>query len=143
MGQIGLLFLLKDLEMSFYDFENLVPGFPVEQTVNVKVKEADQTVTKLLKVYMDGYEKFWQTPLTHGNRALSVDDLNAMLAAAPAIMTEIQNDGTAFVNFVQTAHPEIVGTDLFPTRFLTIPYEQDENGVLTTLKPEWEAPVEE
>jgi hypothetical protein len=129
--------------MSFYDFTDLVASFPVEETVNVKVKEADQTVTKLLQTYKDGYERFWQTPLTHGNRALTSDDLNAMFAAAPAIMTEIQNDGTAFVNFVQTAHPEIIGTDLFPTRFLTIPYEQDATGALTTLKPEWEAPVEE
>jgi len=129
--------------MSFYDFEELDSGFNAALAVNVRVKEADMTVTKLLNTYKNGYEKFWQTPLTHGDRALTVDDLNAMLAAAPAIMTEIQNDGTAFVNFVQSAHPEIVGTDLFPTRFLTIPYEQDATGALTTLKPEWEAPVEE
>ena len=36
-----------------------------------------------------------------------------------------------------------MGTDLFPTRYLTIPYESDENGVLTSLKPEWDVQEEE
>lgn len=129
--------------MSFYDHADLATGFDVASAVNVRVKEAGMTVESLLRTYVNGYEKFWQTPRTHGERALSADNLNAMLAAAPAIMTEIQTDGTAFVVFLSNTHPEVLGTDLFPSRFLTIPYEQDENGVLTTLKAEWEVQNEE
>lgn len=130
--------------MSFYNHDELDAGFNAAEAANVRVKEAGMTVEKLLRTYMIGYEKFWQTPLTHGDRALTADNLNAVLMAAPAVLTEIQNDGTAFVTFVANTHPEVLGTDLFPTRFLTIPYEQDPTtGALTTLKPEWEAPVEE
>lgn len=129
--------------MSFYNHEELATGFDVASAVNVRVKEAGMTVTKLLNTYISGYEKFWQTPRTHGDRALTVDNLNAMLAAAPVIMAEIQADGTAFVTFLQNTHPEVIGTDLFPTRYLTIPYESDENGLLTTLKSDWEVQQEE
>ena len=129
--------------MSFYNHEELTPAFDANAMVNLRSKEAGMTAETLLRTYINGYEKFWQTPRTHGDRALSMADLNAMLAAAPAIMTEIQTDGTAFVTFVQSTYPEKVGTDLFPTRYLTIPYNQDEFGVLTSLKPEWEVQEEE
>ena len=129
--------------MGFYDHEELTPSFDANAMVNLRSKEAGMTAEKLLRTYISGYEKFWQTPRTHGERALGMADLNAMLAAAPAIMTEIQADGTAFVAFVQSTYPEKVGTDLFPTRYLTIPYESDENGLLTTLKPEWDVQEEE
>ena len=101
------------------------------------------TAEKLLRTYMNGYDKFWQTPLTHGDRALSMEDVQAMLDVDPVIMVDLMNDGTAFVDFVQSSHPEAVGTDYFPTRYLTVPYNMDESGRLVSLKPEWEAPAEE
>ncbi len=124
--------------MSFYDHEDLPLTFDANAMVNLRVKEAGMTAEKLLKTYTNGYEKFWQTPRTHGDNALSMVQVQAMLDADPAIMNELMSDGTAFVAFVQSSHPEKVGTDCFPTRFLTIPYEMDGDGRLTSLKPEWE-----
>lgn len=100
------------------------------------------TAEKLLRTYMNGYDKFWQTPRTHGDRALSMAEVQAMLDVDPAIMVGLMNDGTAFINFVQASHASAVGTEYFPTRYLTIPYNMDENGRLTSLKPEWEAQEE-
>lgn len=129
--------------MSYYPHEPKPEGFDATKAFNVRLKESSMTAEKLLRTYMNGYDKFWQTPLTHGDRALSMEDVQAMLDVDPVIMVDLMNDGTAFVDFVQSSHPEAVGTDYFPTRYLTVPYNMDESGRLVSLKPEWEAPAEE
>ena len=124
--------------MGFYNHEELTASFDANLNANLRSKEAGAIAEKLLRTYIDGYEKFWQTPKTHGERALSMENVQAMLDAAPAAMNEILSDGANFVQFVATTYPEQVGTDLFPNRYLSIPYETDEAGRLTSLKPEWE-----
>jgi hypothetical protein len=131
------------MKMSFYTAPDLDLQFDSVSAVNVRVKEASATVEKLLRTYTDGYDKFWQTPLTHGDRALSAENFNAMVSVAPDVLLEIQTDGTAFVNFVSASHAEVIGTDLFPERYLTIPYEQNETGAFTELKKDWEQPIED
>jgi len=124
--------------MGFYNHEELTASFDANLNANLRSKEAGAIAEKLLRTYIDGYEKFWQTPKTHGERALSMENVQAMLDAAPAAMNEILSDGANFVQFVATTYPEQVGTDLFPNRYLSIPYETDEAGRLTSLKPDWE-----
>jgi len=129
--------------MSYYPHEPKPEGFDSAKAFNVRLRESSATAEKLLRTYINGYEKFWQTPRTHGERALPMEDVQAMLDVDPAIMVDLMNDGTAFVAFVQASHPDAVGTEYFPTRYLTIPYNMDENGRLVSLKPEWEAQEEE
>ena len=124
--------------MGFYNHEELTASFDANLNANLRSKEAGAIAEKLLRTYIDGYEKFWQTPKTHGERALSMENVQAMLDAAPAAMNEILSDAGAFVTFVATTYPEHVGTDLFPNRYLSMPYETDEAGRLTSLKPDWE-----
>jgi len=122
----------------FYDHVDLPVGNDPNALANLRVKEANASAEKLLRTYRDGYEKFWQLPLTHGDRALSMDDAQAMVDAAPAIMNEIIADSQGFVAFVNSSHADKVGTDLFPNRYLSIPYEVDANGRFVSLKPEWD-----
>lgn len=129
--------------MSYYPHEPKPEGFDATKSFNVRLKESSMTAEKLLRTYMDGYDKFWQTPLTHGNRALTMAEVQAMLDVDPVIMQDLMTDGTAFVAFVQSSHPDAVGTEYFPTRYLTVPYNMDESGRLVSLKPEWAAPTEE
>ncbi len=128
--------------MSFYPHEPKPEGFNAIKAFNIRLKESSATAEMLLRTYINGYEKFWQTPRTHGENALTIDEVQDMLNVDPAIMVDLMNDGTAFVAFVQESHAEAVGTEYFPTRYLTIPYNMDENGQLTSLKPEWEAQEE-
>ena len=125
--------------MGFYNHEELTASFDANLNANLRSKEAGAIAEKLLRTYIDGYEKFWQTPRTHGERALSMENIQAMLDAAPAAMNEILSDGANFVQFVATTYPEQVGTDLFPDRYLSIPYEVDGAGRLVSLKPDWES----
>lgn len=129
--------------MGFYNHEPLEKGFDAAEAVNVRLLDAGNTAEQLLKNYTNSYERFWMTPRTHGSRALTASNFNEMFALAPEIMTEINSDGTKFVEFVQQTYPEQVGTDLFPERYLTIPYNTDENGMMVTLKPEWEVQEQE
>jgi hypothetical protein len=129
--------------MSFYTIESKDEGFNAAAAFNVRVKESGMTAEKLLRTYINGYEKFWQTPRTHGNRALTMEQMQQVLLQDPVAMVDLMNDGTAFVEFVQSSHPEAIGTEYFPERYLTIPYVMDENGALVSLKPEWENQEEE
>ena len=72
-----------------------------------------------------------------------MEQMQQVLVQDPIAMNDLMSDGTAFVEFVQSSHPEKIGTEFFPERYLTIPYNMDENGVLLSLKPEWEAQEEE
>lgn len=128
--------------MSYYPHEPKPEGFDATKAFNVRLKESSMTAEKLLRTYINGYEKFWQTPRTHGENALTIDEVQAMLNVDPAIIVDLMNDGTAFVEFVKSSHPDAVGTDYFPERYLTIPYNMDANGQLTSLKPEWEVQEE-
>ena len=128
--------------MSYYPHEPKPEGFDATKAFNVRLKEAGMTAEKLLRTYINGYEKFWQTPRTHGERALTMEQMQAVLAADPVAMQDMMADGTAFVTFVQNSHPEAI-PDYFPERYLTIPYNMDENGILLSLKPEWEVQEEE
>lgn len=123
----------------FYEHEELPLSFDANAMVNLRVKEAGAIGEQLFRTYMNGYEKFWQTPRTHGDRAMSMTDAQAMIDAAPAVMNDMIADGTAFITFVQASHASKVGTEFFPTRYLTIPYETDVDGRLVSLKSEWEA----
>lgn len=125
--------------MSYYPHDPKPESFDAVKAFNVRLNDSSNTAAKLLRTYIDGYERFWQTPRTHGERALSMEDVQAMLDVDPVIMMDLMNDGTAFVAFVQASHPDAVGTDYFPTRYLTIPYVMDQAGRLVSLKPEWEA----
>jgi len=125
--------------MSYYPHDPKPESFDAVKAFNVRLNDSSNTAAKLLRTYIDGYERFWQTPRTHGERALSMEDVQAMLDVDPVIMMDLMNDGTAFVEFVQESHPDAVGTDYFPTRYLTIPYVMDQAGRLVSLKPEWEA----
>jgi len=129
--------------MSYYPHDPKPESFDAVKAFNVRLNDSSNTAAKLLRTYIDGYERFWQTPRTHGERALSMEDVQAMLDVDPVIMMDLMNDGTAFVAFVQASHPDAVGTEYFPTRYLTIPYVMDENGRLVSLKPEWEVQEEE
>ena len=92
----------------FYEHEELPLSFDANAMANLRVKEAGAIGEQLLRTYMNGYEKFWQTPRTHADRALSMEEVQAMISAAPAAMNEILADGAAFVNFVQSTYHHLI-----------------------------------
>lgn len=105
---------------------------------NERSIRAGTTAQKLLQTYMDGYKIFWQTPRDYGLKdCLTMQQMQAVLYANPQAMGEILMDGAAFVQFIMATYPEKIGTDFFPTRYLTSPYEMD-GLTLISLKPEWE-----
>lgn len=104
----------------------------------VRVKEAGMAATKLIETWKAAYEKFWQTPRTHGDRALTKEQVQAFINEDKALVGDILTDSAAFIAFLQSSHPDRIGTELFPERYLTSPYPIDETLTIGDLKPEWE-----
>ena len=116
-----------------------VSGPSAAELFAVRVKESGMAATKLIQTWITAYEKFWQTPRTHGDRALTKEQVQAFINEDKALIGDILSDSAEFVAFIQTSHPDRIGTELFPTRYLTSPYELDETLTVGDLKPEWEA----
>jgi len=116
-----------------------VTGPSAAELFAVRVKESGAAATKLIQTWINAYEKFWQTPRTHGDRALTKEQVQAFINEDKALIGDILSDSAAFVTFIQASLPDRIGTELFPTRYLTSPYELDETLTVGDLKPEWEA----
>lgn len=112
-----------------------------------RVLSANQFRDHIVEKYKSGYEGMWQTPLTHGDDALTMEQMQAVLNTAQATFAAILTDSAAFVQFVATTYPEALEGDepLLPERFLSAPYTYttSETGItLVALRDEWLAPEE-
>jgi len=124
----------------FYEVPAKSEVFDAAEAVRVRVIEAGNAADKMIRDWMNAYDKFWMTPLTHGDRALTKVQTQAMLDANKALIGNILSDSAGFRNFLQAAHPDKIGDDnLIPDRYFSTPYDMDETLTLTgDLKPEWE-----
>ncbi len=119
-------------------------GFDAFAALRPRVSQANQIRDNMVRQWRAGFEAFWQTPRTHGDRALSMEDMQAVLVAGGDTVKNILGDSASFLQFVATSHPEALVADdgddeaLLPARYLSAPYEMNEAGQLLSLKPEWE-----
>lgn len=112
-----------------------------------RVLTANQFRDHIVEKYKSGYEGMWQTPLTHGDDALTMEQMQSVLNTAQATFAAILTDSAAFVQFVADTYPEALEGDepLLPERFLSSPYNLTigESGItLLSLKDAWLAPEE-
>ena len=110
-----------------------------------RVKQANQLRELFVKKWRDVYESFWQTPRTHGDRALTIEQMQQVILANPAVVADMLKDSAGFLEWITTAHPDIreapEGEEpLLPARYLSSPYEWDPEQPLKliSLKPEWD-----
>jgi hypothetical protein len=125
----------------FYEVPVKSEDFDAADAVRVRVIEAGNAASKMIKDWMNAYDKFWMTPLTHGDRALTKVQTQAMLDENKPLIGSILSDSAGFRDFLQASHADKIGEDkLIPNRYFSTPYDMDENLVLTSdLKAEWEA----
>ena len=53
--------------------------FDANASARSRVKTANQFIDHIVNQYKSNYERFWQTPLTHGDRALSMAEMQGTL----------------------------------------------------------------
>lgn len=122
--------------------------FDASAALDARVIQANQYRDNRVKNYKAGYEAFWQTPLTHGDRALSMVEMQAVLDAGQSTVQQILGDSAQEIAKIAELYPEaMTGEDpLLPARFTSSAYNYEVvegRIVLLSLKPEWEAPSDE
>ena len=118
-------------------------GFNSVKSFNQRVDYANAISSNIALLWREGYESFWQVPRTHGDKAVSMEDLQSVINEDQVEIGEILTDSNGFLSFIQANHPETLGDDcIIPDRYLTFPYfytgEIGSNITLTSLKPVWD-----
>lgn len=122
--------------------------FNAHEAARNRIIFAGQYKKQRVDNYKSGYEKFWQTPRTHGDSALSTEDMQSVIDQAPAVFAEILSDSAQEVAGIASIYPEALTIQgdadepLLPERYLSSPYNYEIGpaGItLLSLKPEWEA----
>lgn len=130
-----------------------VDEFDASKSEIVRKKEAGSTAISIITAWKNGFEKFWQTPRTHGNRAITADQLQATFNRDKSGFANILADSAAFRDFIVAQFPEHVGSPdrnvmtleedeakILPSRYLAAPYPIDQQLNITgPLRPEWES----
>ena len=131
--------------MTFYPAPDVPTVFSPGDELRDRVKISGSHATALIQHWMDAFDSFWMTPLTHGARCFSKSEVQQMLLADPAAVSDLFADSQAFLDFLQANHAEKIGDDqLVPSRYLSTPYDVDIATMQLTsdLKPAWEAPTD-
>lgn len=117
-------------------------SFDAVAALRTRVTAANQYREARARNYIAQYEAYWQLPITHGERGLSMEQMQAVLNAGQATAIQILTDAVKEVEFIVEQNPESL-----PEKYRSAPYERtvsQETGIqLVSLKPEWEVPVEE
>lgn len=126
-------------------------SFNATEAATNRIIRANQFRDLIVEQYKSGYESMWQTPRTHGDGALTMEQMQAVLNESQATFVDVLTDSAGFVSYLATAYPDaLVAPDedtepLLPARYTSSPYEYTvgQTGIqLTSLKPDWEAQEE-
>lgn len=133
-------------------YELPAPTFNAIEAASNRIIRSNQFRDLIVQQYKAGYDAMWQTPLTHAESALTMEQMQSVLNAAQSTFLDVLTDSAAFVAFIAEAYPAaLVSPDedteaLLPERYLSAPYEYElgPTGLtLTRLKPVWQQPEEE
>lgn len=133
-------------------YQGQMQSFDGVRAFNARVAFANATRDQIIEQWRLAYDVFWQCPRTHGDRALSLSELQAVLDADQDEVGRMLEDSAAFLAFAQAAYPEaFVDPDpanpeveaMIPPRYLSSPYEVSGivgvNLSLVSLKSDWES----
>ena len=147
--------------MEFYPVPSVT--FDAAESERVRKKEAGDVAITIITAWKNGFEKFWQTPRTHSERAISRDNLQATIDRDPVGFGDILRDSAAFRQHIIDNYPEHVGSPnrdtenggmtreedeakLLPSRYLVTPFPITIGAGTITIDgpvvPEWDVQQE-
>jgi len=120
-------------------------GFDQVAAANARIKDVDQSRTAMVTLWKASFDRFWQSPLTHGDRALTKEQMQAVLDSAPEMFNDVLNDSKAFLQFLSVNHPDVFVSEddeepLVPERYTIGVYNMSVNDgkiVLGDLLDSW------
>ena len=114
-----------------------------ESYLDSSMIRADREVRRQLTSLKNEMDAFWCAPVTKGDDARSMEDMQAILDSNPAKAAVLLSSHAAAVAFHMEQDPDLV-LEIFKPRHLTEgAYVWGEGLTLVSLRPEWEAQEEQ
>jgi hypothetical protein len=122
---------------------NPAPPTPLDQ-LNEDLKRAEKEARRQLSTLMAFYDVFWCAPITHGDNALTKEQVQAKIDSNPAAAQVLLSASKDTLAFHKAQDPELVA-EMVPDRyFLDGAYEWLPNSLtLDKLRPEFDIQPDE
>ena len=114
-----------------------------EKQLNRDLTRADKEARRQLTSWMQMIDVFWQAPITHGENAASMADIQAKLDADPAAAQVLLSSSKSFIEYHISQDADLVDEMVDPRYLLEGAYVWVEGELtLDTLRPEWDVQEE-
>ena len=115
-----------------------------EKQLNRDLARADKEARRQLTSWMQMIDIFWQAPVTHGENAASMADIQAKLDADPAAAQVLLSSSKSFIEYHISQDADLVNEMVDPRYLLDGAYEWVEGELtLSALRPEYDVQSEE
>ena len=110
-----------------------------QKQLNRDLARADKEARRQLASWMQMLDVFWQAPITHGENAASMADIQAKIDADPAAAQVLLSSSKSFIEYHIAQDADLVN-EMVPARYLLDGAYTWVEGELTleALRPEYE-----
>ena len=122
-------------------YEIPVKTFDAVEHAKNKAFRANQLQEMILTQFKESYHDFWGVSSPPTGSRYTVSEMQAVLDVMPATVIDILTDASQFYAYITGIYPDSIESKYSTAAF---DYNIGETGIiLSSLKPEWLAPVEE
>ena len=122
-------------------YEIPVKTFDAVEHAKNKALRANQYQEMILTQFKESYHDFWGVSSPPTGSRYTVEEMQAVLDVMPATVINILTDASQFYAYVTGTYPDSIESKYSIAAF---DYNIGETGIIiSSLKPEWLAPVEE
>ena len=104
---------------------------------------ADKELKRQIQTWMQQLDICWCAPVTHGDSARSMEDMQAIIDADPAKFQMVLSDSVAQVAHFMAIDSEAFLSMVEPRHLVDGAYVWGEGLTLVSLRPEWDVQPEE
>ena len=110
-----------------------------QKQLNRDLARADKEARRQLSSWMQMIDVFWQAPITHGENAASMADIQAKIDADPAAAQVLLSSSKSFIEYHISQDADLVN-EMVPARYLLDGAYTWVEGELTleALRPEYD-----
>jgi hypothetical protein len=122
-------------------YELPVKIFNAGEHAKNRVIRANQFQNDIITQFKESYYDFWGVTSPPTGSRYTVEEMQAILDVAPTTFIDILTDAAQFCSYIAGTYP-----DSIESKYLTAAFDYNigETGIiLSSLKPEWLAPVKE
>ncbi len=124
-------------------FEVVQPERTPESYLDSSMMRADREARRQLQTLATEMDVFWCAPITHGDEARSMEDMQAILDSNPEKSSILLSAHAAAMAHHMAADADLVMEIMEPRHLVAGAYVWGEGLELVSLRPEWDVQPEE